>query len=575
MADTFDFGGCPPRYFTERTWDRPTYGDQATRFAAALGTPLMPWQQYVLDVALEYDEETGYPYYRQVTVTVPRQNGKTTLLLVLFLVRALAWEKQSIIYTAQDRNEAKKKLVNEWLPMLQETEFRRYFTTTQANGNEAMRFNNGSLVALAATTKRSAHGNVIHLGVVDEAFSLPDARMEQAFVPAMRTKKDAQYWVTSTAGTYADSPYLWGKVVAGRKLVAKGVRNGACYFEWSAPDDADPSLESTWRACMPAIGYTMDTDTIRDEYIAADAGNTMSEFLRAALNRWVTAKTDPVISVERWNALVTDNTESFGQWALAFDVAEDRSHASIGAAWKMEDGRFQVVLIDSRPGTAWVAQRVADIWHTDRPSGIWLDRNGPAGSLISDLDNLNVPLVNDVPVGDLAKACGQFYDACQPTYAEDGVTELIAGKLAHLDDELLLATLDGAAKRPVSDAWVWARRASNIDISPLVAVTMALYGAKSMSRTPSVYSVREIMEEKRAKAAGQAAATNLDAIADAVTAPAPEMVNGLDKSKRPLHVGETLADRLAQEAIEDAQAAGRAGELIAPGTASTVRRVPI
>jgi phage terminase large subunit-like protein len=469
----------------------------------------MDWQRYVLDVALEYDPETGFPYYRNVTVTVPRQNGKTTMLLVLFLVRALANEKQSIIYTMQDRNEAKKKLVNEWIPLLEETNFRNYFTTTQANGNEAMKFHNGSLLSLAATTKRSAHGNVIHLGVADEAFALPDARMEQAFIPAMRTKKDAQYWVISTAGTFAESPYLWSKVEQGRVLVRDDIRDGTCYFEWSADEDADPALESTWLSCMPALGVTMDVATIRGEYQAAVTSNNLSEFKRAALNQWVTAKTDPVISLERWKQLIVpeDEDEVTAQWALAFDVAEDRSSSSIAASWKRPDDKWQVVLIESAPGTNWVAQAIADIWHNRRPIGIWLDRNGPAGSLISDLQTLNVPLVNDVPVADLAKGCGQFFDACKE------------GTLAHYDDPQLIVSLDGAVKRPVSDAWVWSRRASNIDISPLVAITMALYGAKENSRTPQVFSIREIMDEKIARKAAE-----LDAIADAVSGEEQPMV---------------------------------------------------
>lgn len=478
---------CPPRFATKRTESRETLGAQAAKFAAALHTPLMDWQRYVLDVALEQDPNTGFPSYRNVIITVPRQNGKTTLLLVLFLVRALSTERQSIIYTAQDRNEAKKKLVNEWIPLLEETNFRNYFTTTQANGNEAMRFNNHSLLSLAATTKKSAHGNVIDLGVCDEAFALPDARMEQAFVPAMRTKKNAQFWITSTAGTFADAPYLWSKVEQGRKLVEDDIRNGTCYFEWSADEDADPSLESTWRSCIPALGYTMDIETIRGEYLSAVASETLSEFRRAALNQWVTAKTDPIVSLDRWNELVTEDEHTNESWALAVDVAEDRSGASIAASWKRSDGKYQVALIESKPGTSWVAQRLSDIWHNRRPVGIWLDRTSPAGSLISELQALNVPLVNDVPVSDLAKACGQLYDAC------------VDGTLQHLDDPVLLYALNGAIKRSVSDAWVWSRRSSSIDISPLVAVTMALYGAKSFSRTPEVFSIREIMEEKRRK----------------------------------------------------------------------------
>src|SRR5215207_2302173 len=71
---------CSPRWTTPRT-DRPTRGGEVGRFAAALGTPLMPWQQHVADVAMEVDPDTGRLVYRRIVLTVPRQSGKTTLLL--------------------------------------------------------------------------------------------------------------------------------------------------------------------------------------------------------------------------------------------------------------------------------------------------------------------------------------------------------------------------------------------------------------------------------------------------------------------------------------------------------------
>jgi hypothetical protein len=36
--------------------------------------------------------------------------------------------------------------------------------------------------------------------------------------------------------------------------------------------------------------------------------------------------------------------------------------------------------------------------------------------------------------------------------------------------------LAGAQKRPLGDAWAWARRGAGVDISPLVAATLAKWG---------------------------------------------------------------------------------------------------
>jgi phage terminase large subunit-like protein len=70
----------------------------------------MPWQSMVTDVAGEVEPSTGLPAYREVRVTVPRQSGKTTLVLVVEVDRCVAWgPHQHCLYAAQDRNNSRTK----------------------------------------------------------------------------------------------------------------------------------------------------------------------------------------------------------------------------------------------------------------------------------------------------------------------------------------------------------------------------------------------------------------------------------------------------------------------------------
>ena len=75
-------------------------------------------------------------------------------------------------------------------------------------------------------------------------------------IPAMMTKRDAQLWVTSTAG-WEGSTYLKRKVDAGRAAVADNLDTGICFFEWSADPDAAVDDPATWYGCMPALGITI------------------------------------------------------------------------------------------------------------------------------------------------------------------------------------------------------------------------------------------------------------------------------------------------------------------------------
>ena len=69
----------------------------------------MPWQAQVANVAGELLTD-GRPAFREVRVTVPRQSGKTTLILVVEVDRSLNWGPgQRSLYAAQDRNNSRAK----------------------------------------------------------------------------------------------------------------------------------------------------------------------------------------------------------------------------------------------------------------------------------------------------------------------------------------------------------------------------------------------------------------------------------------------------------------------------------
>lgn len=429
----------------------------------------MPWQQQVLDVALEIDAATGKLAYREVVLTVPRQSGKTTLLLVLILLRALGSPLQNIRYTAQTGSDARKKWTDDWLPILDASTFSRFYRVRLTNGHEALRFNNGSLQALLATTQKAGHGGTIDLGILDEAFAHADARLEQALKPAMITRPQPQLWVVSTAGTPDKSPYLWGKVDIGRGAVDGGMTGSVAYFEWSAADDLDPADPETWWSCMPALGYTVTEGAVASDFASMDLG----EFERAYLNRWKTAMTEPVIPLAIWNALVDEHSEPLDPVCFAFDVSPDR-FASIAAAGVRADGRMHVEILERAHGTAWLPDRLAEL-KSHRPVAIVCDPVGPAGSVLAALEQRKVDIVT-VTAQEHARACGMLYDLA---------TELGPGgdrQLHHLGDPDLLTALDGACKRPLGDAWAWSRKSSSVDISPLVAATLALWGSASRKR---------------------------------------------------------------------------------------------
>jgi phage terminase large subunit-like protein len=421
----------------------------------------MAWQAQVLDTALELDED-GCLVYRDVTLTVPRQSGKSTLLLILCLLRALHDRDQAILYTAQTGADARKKMFDDWWPNLKVGPLKRHISARLTSGHERLRFTTGSTLGLVASTQKSGHGSTIDLAVLDEAFAHPDARLEQALRPALMTRPQPQLWVVSTAGTPSLSRYLHAKVETGRQQAEASLTEGAAYFEWSSEDAADPGDPETWRACMPALGVTVSEAAVAADFRALE----VSEFARAYLNRWVVALTDPVIPLEVWGKLVDRSSRAIDPVAMALDVTPDRSRSAIAVAGRREDGLLHVEVIDHRSGTGWVAERLGELVQRHQPSGVYIDPAGPAGSLLADLHRAGVE-AETVSSKEMAQACGVFFDA---------VTQ---GTLRHLGTPELTAALDGAVKRSLGDAWAWSRKSSSVDISPLVACTLALWGLQA------------------------------------------------------------------------------------------------
>jgi hypothetical protein len=412
--------------------------------ADLLGQPLMPWQRQVVDTACELDPVTGLPAYREVMVTVPRQSGKTTLFLAWQLDRCLNWGvPQRSAFTAQDGQSAKEKWRDELFPLIESSELAPLVRkVTVGAADTAIHFKTGSFVRVLSSSPSAGHSKTLHQAVMDEVWHDQDDRREQGLRPAMITVADAQLLVCSTAGTMASTVYN-RKVSTGRQSVADDTGEGLAYFEWSAPDDWDPDDEDSWWEFMPALGRTIGPEAVRAEKVAMDP----AEFRRAYGNR-PTGAMDLVIPYETWQLVSDPQAQPGASFCLGVDVAEDRGSAAIVAF----DGRV-FELVDHRPGTAWVEERCDELT-TKHGCRVARDAGGPAGSLT--LKNCE-----DLSGKQVVQACGSIYDA------------ILDGQVRFRADPAFDAAVEGAAKRPVGDNFVWSRKGSTTDVTPFMAATVA------------------------------------------------------------------------------------------------------
>jgi hypothetical protein len=472
---------CEPRWATPRTVGRKTLGGRAAVVARALGYEPMPWQQMVWDVGLEL-LDNGRPAYREIWIEIPRQSGKTTLVLVVEVDRAINWVDktrpakdfgpQRIAYSAQTRDDGAKKLVNDQIPVLEASALYGYVSKPgKGIGNEHVLFKNGSRIMVLSTQKKSGHGKTLDLAVLDEFFADEDDRREQSVRPAQITRPYAQTWGLSTAGT-AESIPLLHKVEVGRAAVEAGKTRGVAYFEWSADPDADPGDEDVWASMMPALGHTIEIEMIRHEYETLALG----EFKRAYLNQWTTTSERVIPSVQ-WELVCSDKTKPSGQVAFGVDMTPERTSAAIVVC--DEFARLGISgrdgLMDHREGVGWVSARVVELAHKHNAI-VGVDTASPAHALADDWERQGVE-VQRLNAREMAGATGSFFDA------------VMNRTVSIKTDPSMDAAAAGARKRVSGDVWYWARKNTSTDVSPLVAASIARWVAVAPDG-PSVYSER-------------------------------------------------------------------------------------
>jgi hypothetical protein len=123
-----------------------------------------------------------------------------------------------------------------------------------------------------------------------------------------------------------------------------------------------------------------------------------------------------------------------------------------------------VDVVDYKPGVDWVLPRLDELMVKNDAAIVIVQPSSAAGSLIPDLPEHRVVKTTAT---EYAQACGALFDL------------VMASELAHLGQGELDVSVKGARKKASSDSWVWDRRKSGTDISPLVAVTLAAWGFKA------------------------------------------------------------------------------------------------
>lgn len=508
------YGQEQPRIFTPPL--RPltpvtSLGFSVIEFAEdVIHLDLMPWQRWLLIHMLE-QLPNGSLRYRTVVLLMARQNGKSTISMVLALWFMYVWGAPLIIGTAQDLDMA-EEIWQGAVDLAQETpELERLIRHVfRVNGKKQMVLRTGERYKVRAANRRAGRGLSGDLVLLDELREHQSWDAWGAVSKTTMAKADALVFALSNAGdaTSVVLRYLRRTVHAAlgdpdginadealdpsendQPDEDVEVDEGSLgLFEWSAPPDTPLRDRDGWAMANPALGHTITERTI------ASAVRTDPEwvFRTEVLCQWSEGTLEGPFPAGSWEASADPDSvrATDSPIALCVDVAWDRSHSCIGLAALRSDGLAHIEVIASRAGTEWVAGWLRS---DERSSAILAApvavqaRGAPVSSLLPEFTEARVPVV-EWGGTDLGVATGEFYDRIRAAVGEGSGTQ----QLRHRSQPLLNVAAATAATRPVQDAWLWDRRRSPTDVSPLIAVTGALWALQHGQPRTSAYESRRL-----------------------------------------------------------------------------------
>lgn len=441
--------------------------NEAIDLAESCGLHLDPEQRLALEAILAERADGKWAGF-EAGIVAARQNLKTFLFEIVVLAHLYLFGSRLVVWTAHlfpTTQEAMRDLRH----IIESNDHlrRRVKKIIEANGEEHFELVTGQRLLFKARSKSGGRGLTGDVVILDEAFALGPSEMG-SLLPTLSARPNPQVIYGSSAGK-SDSNVLRAVRDRGRA----GGDPSLVWVEWCAPvtpcenDRCDhrPGAvgcalddRELWRMANPAMGRRISEAHIEAERRALPP----EEFARERLGWW----DEPTgagggMPLTLWES-VELKAKPGTLLALAVDVTPDLAYASIGRASVAPSG----ILLDlaaHRRGTAWVVDEILRL-RGDVPVPVVVDLGSTASVVQDGLVSVGIPTFNP-GAREVAQACSALLDG------------MLRRTVWHTADRKFEAAVRGASRRTLGDAWAWSRRNSLADISPLVAITLALLGA--------------------------------------------------------------------------------------------------
>lgn len=405
-----------------------------------------------------------------ITLSIPRQVAKTFLVGRIIFALCVLFPGLKVLWTAHRTRTASSTFKSLQGYAKRKAVAAHVSHVRTANGEQEIAFVNGSVIMFGARESGFGRGfDEVDVEVFDEAQILTEKALDD-MVAATNQSRHEHGALLFYMGT-PPRPVDPGEVFAARRDEAlAGKAEDSVYIECSADPDADPDDREQWKKANPSYPERTPLRSmlrLRKNLLSDES------WMREALGVWDPVRTGGVLPMDAWKDRADGKSKVAGQSTLGVEIGPDLAWASVSLAGQRPDGDWHVEVVENRNGAAWVPGYLAELLKLNPGTpGIVVDVGGPIKSMLTQRGTRYY--LGDIPVTpmrvvDLAVACSRVLDGA------------VTGWLRHIDQPQLTAAAQAAGRRMLGDTgtWVFSRKSSTSDITPIQSATYALWGTQN------------------------------------------------------------------------------------------------
>jgi len=468
-APTFDLTGIaawPPT-----RWTRPLDADFASLYErhremlgrawyAANGYVLERWQEQLLHAITELTP-LGILRYREVLISLGRQNGKTEIAAALGLL--FMYHKHSPQVLSIAKNAEQARIVYNRAQKIVKGSAALSNLFAKLTDTRGLKTKRGGIWEIKASKSDALQGIPIDLGIVDEVH-LIKGELWDDMVNGLGGRDNCMVVGITTAGN-DDSTHLL-------HLYERAESATFGKFVWEAPEPRMPDDDALLGRWLAMANPSVASGRVRIENVVGDArGQVPGNAIRYRLNRFVSGKDNGYINVPDWTRLLVpgfSDDVDLVRPILTIDRTPDWSYATVVATSKLDDDRIGIQVAKGIPNPTVDAlfDYCEHVFGKLSPETFVVDGYS-LPSLAKKLKENGYP-VRTMSLGDEVSAASMFY------------SKVVRGELIHGEPGLAPQFQNVIRKATHGDQYKLVRGSGSQSIEAALATVRGVYVAETI-----------------------------------------------------------------------------------------------